>query len=67
MRALPDAPSTCDEFTVTGQSTMCLYVKCEKMLALSSDYKTLSRDVRHFNTKFSCGIVLAVSESQAEI
>jgi len=40
MRALPDAPSTCDQFTVTGQSTTCLYVKCEKMLALSSDYKT---------------------------
>ena len=31
---------TCDQFTVTGQSTTCLYVKCEKMLALSSDYKT---------------------------
>ena len=30
----------CDQFTVTGQSTTCLYVKCEKMLALSSDYKT---------------------------
>ena len=40
MRALPDAPSTCDQFTVTGQSTTCLYLKCEKMLALSSDYKT---------------------------
>jgi len=42
MRTLPDAPSTCDQFTVTGQSTTCLYVKCEKMLAiaLSSDYKT---------------------------
>ena len=28
------------KFTVIGQSTTCLYVKCEKMLALSSDYKT---------------------------
>ena len=32
--------------------------KCEMMLALSSVYKRLSRDVRHFNTKVSFGIVL---------
>ena len=57
MRALPDELSPVTrEVTVTGHVSV---FKCEMMLALSSDYKPLSRDVGHFFAKVSGGIVKA--------
>ena len=61
MRALPDelSPVTREVHSHMHRSKYHVSVfKCEMMLALSSDYKRLSRDVRHFNTKVSCSIVL---------
>ena len=57
MRALPDELSTVDRSCHRSKYHVSVF-KCEMMLALSSDYKRLSRDVRHFNTKVSCSIVL---------
>ena len=59
MRALPDelSPVTREVHGHRSKYHVSVY-KCE-MMALSSNYKRLSRDVRHFNTKISfCGIVL---------
>ena len=59
MRALPDELSPVTRGVYGHRSKYHVSVfKCEIMLALSSDYKPLSRDVRHFFTKVSGGIVL---------
>ena len=59
MRALPDEPSPVTREVHGHRSKRHMSVfKCEMMLALSSDYKPLSREVRHFFTKVSGGIVL---------
>ena len=59
MRALPDELSPVTREVHGDRSKYRVSVfKCEMMLALSSDYKPLSRDVRHFFTKVSGGIVL---------
>ena len=59
MRALPDELLSVTIEVHGHRSKYHVSVfKCEMMLALSSDYKRLSRDVRHFNTKVSFGIVL---------
>ena len=61
MRALPDelSPVTREVHGHRSKYHVSVFTcKCEMMLALSSDYKRLSRDVRHFITKVSCGIVL---------
>ena len=52
MRALPDELSPVTRAVHGHRSKYHVSVfKCEMMLALSSDYKRLPRDVRHFNTK----------------
>ena len=59
MRALPDELLSVTIEVHGHRSKYHVSVfKCEMMLALSSDYKRLSRNVRHFNTKVSFGIVL---------
>ena len=60
MRALPDelSPVTRKVHGHRSKHHMSVF-KCEMLLALSSDYKPLSRDVRHFFTKVSGGIVKA--------
>ena len=59
MRALPDelSPVTREVHGHRSKYHVPIF-KCEMMLALSSDYKLLSRNVRHFFTKVSCDIVL---------
>ena len=59
MRALPDelSPVTREVYGHNSKYHVSVF-KCEIILALSSDYKPLSRDVRHFFTKVSGGIVL---------
>ena len=52
MRALPDELSPVTREVYGHRSKHHVSVcKCEMMLALSSDYKPLSRDVGHFFTK----------------
>ena len=60
MRVLPDELSPVTREVHGHRSKYHVSVfKCEMMLALSSDYKPLFHDVRHFFTKNSGGIVKA--------
>ena len=59
MRALPDElPPVTREVHGHRSKYHASVLKCEMMLALSSDYKPLSRNVRYFFTTVSCSIVL---------